>query len=125
MVADNLPDLDGDPNLNPVGMGLVLQVRSPEFQVDAVVVEHFVVEVEIEVRPLAIGDCALGTHRDAPRIDEESAPTPVSHGVRALSAAGTTERAGFEPAARFNPCDGLANRSFRPLRHLSRALNCA
>ena len=29
------------------------------------------------------------------------------------------ERAGFEPAVGFDPYDGLANRSFRPLRHLS------
>ncbi len=29
------------------------------------------------------------------------------------------ERAGFEPAVEFDPYDGLANRSFRPLRHLS------
>ena len=29
------------------------------------------------------------------------------------------ERAGFEPAVRCYPYDGLANRSFRPLRHLS------
>ncbi len=29
------------------------------------------------------------------------------------------ERAGFEPAVRFDSYDGLANRSFRPLRHLS------
>ena len=30
------------------------------------------------------------------------------------------ERAGFEPAVRFETYDGLANRSFRPLRHLSK-----
>lgn len=29
------------------------------------------------------------------------------------------EREGFEPSVQFNPYDGLANRSFRPLRHLS------
>jgi hypothetical protein len=29
------------------------------------------------------------------------------------------ERAGFEPATRFYPCDGLANRCLRPLGHLS------
>ncbi len=29
------------------------------------------------------------------------------------------ERAGFEPAVQYDPYDGLANRSFRPLRHLS------
>ena len=29
------------------------------------------------------------------------------------------ERGGFEPPVRFDPYDGLANRSFRPLRHLS------
>ena len=29
------------------------------------------------------------------------------------------ERAGFEPAVRCNPYDGLANRYFRPLSHLS------
>ncbi len=29
------------------------------------------------------------------------------------------ERGGFEPPVGFDPYDGLANRSFRPLRHLS------
>ena len=29
------------------------------------------------------------------------------------------ERGGFEPPVEFDPYDGLANRSFRPLRHLS------
>ena len=29
------------------------------------------------------------------------------------------ERVGFEPTVQFNPYDDLANRSFRPLRHLS------
>lgn len=29
------------------------------------------------------------------------------------------ERAGFEPAVRFDAYDGLANRCFRPLSHLS------
>jgi hypothetical protein len=29
------------------------------------------------------------------------------------------ERAGFEPATEFYPCDGLANRCLRPLGHLS------
>ena len=29
------------------------------------------------------------------------------------------ERGGFEPPVRYNPYDGLANRSLRPLRHLS------
>ncbi len=33
-------------------------------------------------------------------------------------------RAGFEPAVRFDPYDGLANRSFRPLRHLTLFLKC-
>ena len=33
------------------------------------------------------------------------------------------ERAGFEPAVRCYPYDGLANRSFRPLRHLSANFN--
>ena len=28
-------------------------------------------------------------------------------------------REGFEPSVQFNPYDGLANRSFRPLRHLT------
>jgi hypothetical protein len=36
-----------------------------------------------------------------------------------------TERAGFEPAVGFNPYDGLANRSYRPLRHLSTRLTIA
>src|SRR5690349_14351828 len=31
----------------------------------------------------------------------------------------SAEREGFEPSVQFNPYDGLANRSFRPLRHLS------
>ena len=31
----------------------------------------------------------------------------------------SAEREGFEPSIQFNPYDGLANRSFRPLRHLS------
>lgn len=31
----------------------------------------------------------------------------------------TAERTGFEPAVRFNPYIGLANRRFRPLSHLS------
>ena len=30
------------------------------------------------------------------------------------------ERVGFEPTVQFNPYDDLANRSFRPLRHLSK-----
>ncbi len=30
------------------------------------------------------------------------------------------ERTGFEPAVRFDPYTGLANRRFRPLSHLSR-----
>ena len=29
------------------------------------------------------------------------------------------ERVGFEPTVQFDPYDDLANRSFRPLRHLS------
>jgi hypothetical protein len=29
------------------------------------------------------------------------------------------ERGGFEPPVRFNPYNGLANRHFRPLSHLS------
>jgi hypothetical protein len=29
------------------------------------------------------------------------------------------ERGGFEPPVRFNPYNGLANRRFRPLSHLS------
>ena len=29
------------------------------------------------------------------------------------------ERAGFEPAVRYDPYDDLANRCFRPLSHLS------
>ena len=33
------------------------------------------------------------------------------------------ERAGFEPAVEFDPYDGLANRSFRPLRHLSASVH--
>ena len=32
---------------------------------------------------------------------------------------GVTERTGFEPAVGFKPYDGLANRCFRPLSHLS------
>jgi hypothetical protein len=32
------------------------------------------------------------------------------------------ERVGFEPTVQFNPYDDLANRSFRPLRHLSLTL---
>ena len=31
----------------------------------------------------------------------------------------SAERVGFEPTVQFNPYDDLANRSFRPLRHLS------
>ena len=32
----------------------------------------------------------------------------------------SAERVGFEPTVQFNPYDDLANRSFRPLRHLSK-----
>src|SRR5437867_13333598 len=32
---------------------------------------------------------------------------------------GLAERGGFEPLVRFNPYNGLANRRFRPLSHLS------
>ena len=32
---------------------------------------------------------------------------------------GKAERVGFEPTVQCNPYDDLANRSFRPLRHLS------
>ena len=39
--------------------------------------------------------------------------------VRHFLAQKMAERAGFEPAVGFDPYDGLANRSFRPLRHLS------
>ena len=34
------------------------------------------------------------------------------------------ERGGFEPPVEFDPYDGLANRSFRPLRHLSAVFHC-
>ena len=34
-------------------------------------------------------------------------------------------REGFEPSVQFNPYDGLANRSFRPLRHLTPFGKCA
>lgn len=34
------------------------------------------------------------------------------------------ERGGFEPPVEFDPYDGLANRSFRPLRHLSAVFRC-
>ena len=33
------------------------------------------------------------------------------------------ERGGFEPPVEFDPYDGLANRSFRPLRHLSASVH--
>ena len=36
-----------------------------------------------------------------------------------LSAGKLAEREGFEPSVRFNPYNGLANRRFRPLSHLS------
>src|SRR3954466_15598039 len=35
------------------------------------------------------------------------------------------ERAGFEPAVRFNPYAALAKRCFRPLSHLSRTVRLA
>jgi hypothetical protein len=44
----------------------------------------------------------------------------MEQGVKSrLSEAKLAERGGFEPPVRFDPYDGLANRSFRPLRHLS------
>lgn len=36
-----------------------------------------------------------------------------------LKAIASAVREGFEPSVQFNPYDGLANRSFRPLRHLT------
>ena len=38
----------------------------------------------------------------------------------AKAMAGKAERVGFEPTVQCNPYDDLANRSFRPLRHLSK-----
>jgi hypothetical protein len=37
----------------------------------------------------------------------------------AMSRLGMAERGGFEPPVRFYPYNGLANRRFRPLSHLS------
>ncbi len=37
----------------------------------------------------------------------------------------SAERVGFEPTVQFNPYDDLANRSFRPLRHLSFIIRAA
>ncbi len=36
-----------------------------------------------------------------------------------LKKSGLAVREGFEPSVQFDPYDGLANRSFRPLRHLT------
>jgi hypothetical protein len=37
----------------------------------------------------------------------------------AKASEGKAERVGFEPTVQYDPYDDLANRSFRPLRHLS------
>jgi hypothetical protein len=42
-------------------------------------------------------------------------------GTKAIESEGLAERGGFEPPVEFSPYDGLANRCFRPLSHLSAA----
>ena len=47
--------------------------------------------------------------------------TPLAMGSKLsnLDFGKMAERGGFEPPVRFNPYNGLANRRFRPLSHLS------
>jgi site-specific recombinase XerC len=61
-------------------------------------------------------DEATGENRDTP-----GTPTFEGSGrVLTASDGSRTERGGFEPPVRFDPYNGLANRRFRPLSHLSR-----
>jgi hypothetical protein len=69
--------------------------------------------------PQVAGLRGVSGRRGASGEGREKAP------LQAEEALVKTERAGFEPAVRFNPYDGLANRSFRPLRHLSLWLTIA
>ena len=53
------------------------------------------------------------------RQDSNLRPPAPKAGAMLLSLLGLAEREGFEPSVQFNPYDDLANRSFRPLRHLT------
>ncbi len=51
--------------------------------------------------------------------DNRATLRPEKFLIPGKSASLSAERVGFEPTVQFNPYDDLANRSFRPLRHLS------
>ena len=57
-----------------------------------------------------------------PPAPKAGAITGLRYAPMIKNPSGEAVREGFEPSVQFNPYDGLANRSFRPLRHLTSIL---
>ncbi len=72
---------------------------------------------QIQAQPMA-ADCGRELHQ-SPQV----AALPTTCGLASANIPQLpAERTGFEPAVRFDPYIGLANRRFRPLSHLSGCL---